>query len=143
MSTFQTKYPAVFEKLKEILEALDEVSKVYIGPFRLSVNLPCVLITPTGSPARQLLHASDSESIENSVNFNLDVIIRETEPENWLTDIDEVLLAVREAVMADRTLGGTVTDVMVSLYSPGEFTFESKLYYGGRIGFAALLLTST
>ena len=76
--------------------------------------------------------------LENRVSFTVIIVVRETEPENWFTDVVSVMGDVVDAILADRTLNDSVKDVTPTLFTPGEITFRSHLYYGGAIRFAAL-----
>ena len=77
--------------------------------------------------------------LENEISFDVVVVIRETEPENWFDEVISILGDVTDAILNDRTLNGTVKDVIPTFFSPGEITFKQKLYYGGVVRFLAKL----
>ena len=49
---------------------------------------------------------------------------------------------VVDAILADRTLGGKVADIIPSSFAPGEIKFENKLFYGGEIRFEGIVYHS-
>lgn len=75
------------------------------------------------------------ETLDNKVNMSIVLLIRETEPSNWFTDIVSVMGDVVDVILADRTLNGTVTDVIPTFFAPGEIRTQGKLYYGGEVRF--------
>jgi len=103
--------------------------------FKLT-NLPLAIINPSASSFTQ---AEIGDTLTNTLNFEVLVLIRETEPENWFTDIISPMSDVVDAVLADRTLNGKVKDCMPTSFEPGEIKMFNRLYYGGLIRFKALL----
>jgi len=78
--------------------------------------------------------------LECKITFSVVLMIRETEPTNWFTDIVSLMGDVVDKILSDRTLSNTVKDVLPTFFSPGEIRTGNKLYFGGVIRFSALLL---
>lgn len=98
--------------------------------------MPLALINPLPSPGARAAQSV----IEFTINFGVVIIIRETEPANWFTDIIPVLANVVDAILADRSLGGAVLDIWPTSFGPGEIKFKNRLFYGGGVHFSAKLL---
>ena len=79
------------------------------------------------------------ETLLCKINFSVILVIRETEPLDWFTEILTVLADAFDAIVADRTLNGAVKDTTPTLFSPGEIKMANKLYYGGVVRFQSLL----
>ena len=134
--TYYETYKAVFDRVKTVLEGVTSIKQVVVGgQFKLT-NLPVAIVNPTETNIRQ---AVLGEMLENEISFDVVVVIRETEPSDWFNEIISVLGDVTDAILADRTLNGTVKDVIPTFFSPGEITFKQKLYYGGVVRFLAKL----
>ena len=137
--TYYETYKAVFDRVKTVLEGVTSIKQVVVGgQFKLT-NLPVAIVNPTETNIRQ---AVLGEMLENEISFDVVVVIRETEPSDWFNEIISVLGDVTDAILADRTLNGTVKDVIPTFFSPGEITFKQKLYYGGVVRFTAKLFYS-
>lgn len=134
--TYYETYKAVFDQVKTVLGQVTSIKQVVVGgQFKLT-NLPVAIVNPTETNIRQ---AVLGEMLENEISFDVVVVIRETEPSDWFNEIISVLGDVTDAILADRTLNGTVKDVIPTFFSPGEITFKQKLYYGGVVRFIAKL----
>jgi len=126
----------VFSQVKTTLEDVSSLKQVVLGEQFKLTNLPLAIINPSGSSFAQ---AEIGDMLTNTLTFEVLVLIRETEPENWFTDIVQPMSAVVDAVLADRTLNGKVKDCMPTSFEPGEIKMFNRLYYGGLIRFKALL----
>ena len=134
--TYYETYKAVFDRVKTVLEGVASIKQVVVGgQFKLT-NLPVAIVNPTETNIGQ---AVLGEMLENEISFDVVVVIRETEPENWFDEVISILGDVTDAILNDRTLNGTVKDVIPTFFSPGEITFKQKLYYGGVVRFLAKL----
>jgi len=126
----------VFSQVKTTLESVDSLKQVVLGEqFRLS-NLPLAIINPTSSTFKQ---GEIGDTLENTLEFDVLVLIRETEPENWFSDIVQPMSAVVDAVLSDRTLNGKVEDCTPVSFEPSQIKMANRMYYGGVIRFKALL----
>jgi hypothetical protein len=135
MGYYQT-FNNVFQQVKSTLEDISSLKQVVLGEqFRLA-NLPLAIINPASSVFSQ---GEIGDMLENTLEFEVLVLIRETEPENWFTNIISPMCDVVDAVLADRTLNGTAKDCMPTSFEPGEIRMANRLYYGGLIRFKALL----
>jgi hypothetical protein len=129
-------YNAVFTAVQTILSSVSSIKNVVLGEqFRVG-SLPMAIINPLQTDITQ---GAFGALLSNKINFSVIVMIRETEPSNWFTDILSPMGDVVDAILADRTLAGSVKDVIPTLVSPGEIRTQGKLYYGGVIKFQALL----
>lgn len=133
---FYTTFQAIFDRVKADLEAKTNIKAVSLGEqFRLT-SLPLAIINPEETLIEQEVMG---EALLCKINFSVVLIIRETEPTDWFTEILTVLADAFDAIVADRTLNGTVKDTTPTLFSPGEIKMLSKLYYGGVVRFQTQL----
>lgn len=136
MTKYYDSYDAVFEAVKTDLEAVSSLKNVVLGEqFRIT-SLPMAVVNPEHTDIKQ---GTFGALLENRINFAVILMIRETEPSNWFTDILAPMGDVMDKVLSDRSLGGTVKDTTPTLFSPGEIRTQGKLYYGGVLRFQALL----
>ena len=135
MGYYQT-FNAFFSQVKSTLQGLSGLEKVVLGEqFRLT-ELPMAVINPTNSIFAQ---AEIGDMLENTLEFDVLVVIRETEPSNWFTEIVEPMAEIVDAVLADRTVGGNAKDCVPVSFEPAEIRLANRMYYGGVIRFKALL----
>ena len=79
------------------------------------------------------------------IHFSVILVIREYAPQDWFTDIIPVMADVIDAILTDRTLGGTAMDCWPIGFFPGEINYrdpnnpkkEDKTLFGGGISFIA------
>jgi hypothetical protein len=83
--------------------------------------------------------AAFGSMLDNIIRVSVVILIRETEPANWFTDIVPVMGDVVDKILADRTLGNAVRDAIPTMFTPGEIRISGKLYYGGCVRFRALM----
>jgi hypothetical protein len=129
-------YKAIFDRVQADITAKTSIKAVSLGEqFRLT-SLPLAIINPEETLIEQ---ETMGEALLCKINFSVVLVIRETEPADWFTEILTVLADAFDAIVADRTLNGTVKDTTPTLFSPGEIKMQSKLYYGGVVRFVAQL----
>ena len=163
---FLTKYQAVFSAVKTMLtyvpavpyspavpahDGIPEVPEVLAVPasgvaslktvvlgeqFTLG-DLPKAIINAEGSPIDQ---ANLGSVLSVKVNFSVVCVIRDYAPKDWFIDVIPVMADVVDAVLADRSLRGSVMDVTPTGFYPGEIKFDDRLYFGGVVRFSAELL---
>jgi hypothetical protein len=136
MNNYYDAYKAVFDRVKTDLQAVSSLKNVVLGEQFRVMDVPMAVINPEETPIKQGAFGS---LLENKINFVVIVMIRETEPANWFTDVLAPMGDVMDAVLADRSLGGTVKDTTPTLFSPGEIKTQGKLWYGGVLRFQCLL----
>jgi hypothetical protein len=164
--SFLTKYQAVFVAVKTMLtyvpavpyspavpahDGIPEVPEVLAVPasgvaslktvvlgeqFTLG-DLPKAIINAEGSPIDQ---ANLGSVLSVKVNFSVVCVIRDYAPKDWFIDVIPVMADVVDAVLADRSLRGSVMDVTPTGFYPGEIKFDDRLYFGGVVRFSAELL---
>ena len=134
---YYATFKAVFDRVKVDLEAKNSIKQVVLGEQFKLANLPLAIINPTTTTITKVILGA---TLENVIGFDVLIIIREMMPTNWFTDIVSVMADVVDALLADRTLNGTVKDVSPSSFEPGEIKMMQKLYYGGVVRFEAMLL---
>ena len=83
--------------------------------------------------------ATFGSMLDNKISLSIVLMIRETEPSNWFTDIVSIMGDVIDKVLTDRTLNATVKDVIPTFFSPGEIRTGNKLYFGGVVRLRALM----
>ena len=80
--------------------------------------------------------------LEVKVRGSVVLVLREYEPKDWFADVITVMGAVADAILADRSLGGSCFDCSLTGFSPGEIKFnqvKDKLFYGGVVRFEAVV----
>jgi len=133
---YYESYKAVFDQVASAIETVSGINQVVIGErFRIQ-SLPLAIVNPRET---RIVQAEIGDLLQNMIEFDVFLIVRETEPDDWFTDVLDPLGDVLDAILADRTLNGTVKDVIPTLFSPGEITFQNRLYYGGLARFSALM----
>ena len=137
MTKYYDAYKPVFDRVKTDLEALSTtIKKVVLGEQFRVTELPMAIISPDPTDIGQAVFGT---TLDNKVNMSVVLLIRETEPTNWFTDIVSVMGDVVDAILADRTLNGKATDIFPTLFAPGEVRTSGKLYYGGLVKFRATM----
>jgi hypothetical protein len=162
-NSFYDVYKAVFTAVKNVLEfvpavpavpgvpAHDDVPEVlevpgmsargvaatvFVGEnFALTPGAPVILIDAQPSSVKPLDMDSD---LEVTVRMDLLVLVRESVPASWFDDIVTVMGKVADAILADRTLSGSVKDVYPTTFSPGVISYRNKTFYGGSVGLTAV-----
>ena len=136
---FYSSYKDVFDAVKAAIETKSSIKSVLLGEQFTYGQLPKAVINALPSPISQ---KTLGELLEVKVNFSVILVINEYAPKDWFQDIITIMADVVDAVLAERTLGGKVADVIPTNFSPGEIKFENKLFFGGEIRFEALLYHS-
>ncbi len=136
MTRYYDSYKAVFDAVKTDLGTVSSLKNVVLGEHFRMTDLPMAVVNPEHTDIKQGAFGS---LLENRINFAVILMIRETEPANWFTDILAPMGDVMDKILTDRSLGGTVKDTTPTLFSPGEIKTGGKLYYGGVLRFQALL----
>ncbi len=136
MDGFNDAYQAVFNQVKAVLATNQQFQAINVGEAVRITNLPLAIVNPEPSPAKSVAQ----NLIEVDINFSVVCVIRETEPANWFADIIPILSAAVDAVLADRSLAGTVKNTNLTGFAPSVIKFNNRLYYGGVVRFQALLL---
>ena len=133
---YYSSFKAVFDAVKTAVETKDSVKTVVLGEQFSVGNLPKAVINAEPSPIGQ---ATMGELTETKVRGSIILIILEYEPKDWFTDIISVMGDCVDAILEDRTLGGSVFDCIPTSFSPGEIKFKEKIYYGGIVRWEATL----
>jgi len=136
MAKYYDSYKAVFDQVKTALQAVTTIKTVVLGEqFRVQ-DLPMAIISPDPTDIDQ---AACGSILDNNIRISVVILIRETEPTNWFTDIVSVMGDVLDKILTDRTLSNVVRDTIPTMFSPGEIRTGGKLYYGGVVRFRALM----
>lgn len=130
-------YNAVFNAAKTVLQSVSSIKNVVVGEHFRVQDIPMAIVNPLHTDITQ---GALGTMLQNKINFSVIVLIRETEPTNWFTDIIAPMGDVMDKILSDRSLGATVKDVSPTCFSPGEIKTQGKLYYGGVLSFQALVL---
>jgi hypothetical protein len=136
MTKYYDSYKAVFDQVKTALQAVSTIKTVVLGEEFKVQDLPMAIISPDPTDIEQ---AAFGSMLDNNIRISIVILIRETEPTNWFTDIVSVMGDVLDKILTDRTLGSTVRDAIPTMFSPGEIRTGGKLYYGGVVRFRALM----
>ena len=157
-NSFYTAYQAVFSAVKGVLDYVPAVpgvpgvpahdgepeipeipglpasgvtKTVFVGEnFALTPDTPVILIDASSSPIAPLEMGS---LLEVTVRMNLLVLVRESAPADWFDGIIDVMGDVVDAILADRTLSGSVKDIYPTNFSPGSISYRGKTFYGGQV----------
>jgi hypothetical protein len=132
---FYTRYKAVFAAVASKLTAASLTPKLVGENFALAPDAPVILIDAQPAFVKPLDMDSD---LEVTVRMDLLVLVRETVPASWFDDIITVMGKVADAILADRTLNGSVRDVYPTTFSPGVINYRNKTFYGGSVGLTAV-----
>ena len=136
MTKYYDAYKAVFDRVKANLETVSSIKAVVLGEqFRLT-ELPLAIVNPEPTEISQ---AAFGGILDNKIGISIVLMIRETEPSNWFTDIITVMGDALDKILSDRTLNNTVRDVIPTVFGPGEIRTQNKLFYGGVLKFQALM----
>lgn len=128
-------YKAVFDRVKADLEAVSSIKSVVLGEQFRVTDLPLAIINPEPTEISQ---ATFGSMLDNKIGISIVLMIRETVPSNWFTDIISVMGDAMDKILSDRTLNNTVRDVIPTVFGPGEIRTQNKLFYGGVLKFQAL-----
>ena len=136
MTKYYDAYKTVFDRVKANLETVSSIKAVVLGEqFRLT-ELPLAIVNPEPTEISQ---AAFGGILDNKIGISIVLMIRETEPSNWFTDILSVMGDALDKILSDRTLNNTVRDIMPTVFGPGEIRTQNKLFYGGVLKFQALM----
>jgi hypothetical protein len=131
--------PEVPEVLAVPASGIASLKTVILGEAFTLGDLPKAIINAEGSPIDQ---ATFGSTLNVKVNFSVICVIRDYAPKDWFVDIIPVMADVVDALLADRSLKGTVMDVTPTGFYPGEIHFDDKILFGGVCRFQAELLYS-
>jgi hypothetical protein len=129
--------PEVPEVLAVPASGVASLKTVVLGEQFTLGELPKAIINAEGSPIDQ---ANLGTSLSVKVNFSVVCVIRDYAPKDWFIDVIPVMADVVDAILADRSLRGSVLDVTPTGFYPGEINFDDKLFFGGVCRFSAELL---
>ena len=136
MTKYYDAYKAVFDRVKANLETVSSIKAVVLGEqFRLT-ELPLAIVNPEPTEISQ---AAFGGILDNKIGISIVLMIRETEPSDWFTDIITVMGDALDKILSDPTLNNTVRDIMPTVFGPGEIRTQNKLFYGGVLKFQALM----
>ena len=136
MTKYYDAYKTVFDRVKVDLETVSSIKAVVLGEqFRLT-ELPLAVVNPEPTEISQ---AAFGGILDNKIGISIVLMIRETEPSDWFTDIITVMGDALDKILSDRTLNNTVRDVIPTVFGPGEIRAQNKLFYGGVLKFQALM----
>jgi hypothetical protein len=138
MVGFNSIYQNVFAAVVTALGTKTSIKSIILGEAFSLGDLPKVIINAEGSPIDQ---ATLGSTLNVKVNFSVICVIRDYMPKDWFIDIIPVMADVVDAILADRSLRGTVMDVTPTGFYPGEIKFgDDKVLFGGVCRFSAELL---
>jgi hypothetical protein len=164
--TFYSSYKAVFDAVKAVLfyvpavpevpavpahdgipevpavpevsaHGVESIKTVIVGEQFSYGLLPKAIINAEPAP---IAPAEMGGMLDVSVFFSVVLVIQEYEPKDWFADVIAPMGDVVDAVLADRTLGRVVRDVVPVGFAPGEIKFaDNKVLFGGIVRFKAVL----
>ncbi len=98
--------------------------------------LPKAIISAEPSPVKQALQG---DMIEAKVRGSIVLVISSLVPKDWFVEIIAVMGDVVDALLSDRSLGGSAFDCIPTGFIPGEIKFKEASYYGGEVRFEAVV----
>lgn len=101
-------------------------------------RLPCAIIQPGHAVVSRTAALASVNEFAVQVRGEVVVLIRESEPSDWFTQIIVPLGKVADKLFGDSTLNGAAVDAFPAGFAPGEVRVTNKLYYGGTVPFEAL-----
>ncbi len=164
--TFYSSYKAVFDAIKTTLvyvpavpyspavpghddvpevpevpavpaHGVSSIKTVVVGEQFSYGLLPKAIINAEPAP---IAPAEMGGMLDVSVFFSVVLVVQEYEPKDWFVDVIAPMGDVVDALLADRTLGRVVKDVVPVGFAPGEIKFaDNKVLYGGIVRFKAVL----
>jgi hypothetical protein len=137
LTGFLALYKAVFDAVKVAVQTKTSIKTVILGEQFTLGDLPKAIINAEEAPIQQ---AAQGALLSVKVNFSVILVIRDYTPQDWFTDIIPVMADVVDAILADRTLGGTAMDCIPTGFYPGEIKFNDKILFGGQVSFVADVL---
>ena len=127
--------PEVPEVLAVPASGVASLKTVVLGEQFTLGDLPKAIINAEGSP---IASAAMDDMLSVKVNFSVVCVIRDYAPKDWFVDIIPVMSDVVDAILADRSLKGTVMNVTPTAFYPGEIKFgDDKVLFGGVVRFSA------
>ena len=133
---FYDSYKAVFDAVKSAIETKSSIKTVILGEQFSFGQLPKAVINAEPAPIKQTIQG---ELIEAKVRGSIVLVVSALEPEDWFADIIAVMGDVVDALLSDRTLGGSAFDCIPVGFIPGEIKFKETSYYGGEVRFEAVV----
>jgi len=134
--SFYASYKTVFDAVKAAIETKESIKTVILGERFTVGDLPKAILNAELAPIGQ---ASMGDFLEARVRGSIILVILEYEPKDWFTDIIAVMGDVVDALLADRSLGGTCFDSTPTGFAPGEIKFKEKVFFGGVVRWEAIL----
>ena len=133
---FYDSYKSVFDAVKAAIQTKSSIKTVVLGEQFTMGLLPKAIISAEPSPVKQTVQG---EMVEAKVRGSIVLVISSLEPKDWFVEIIAVMGDVVDALLADRTLGGSAFDCIPTGFIPGEVKFKEASYYGGEVRFEALV----
>jgi len=120
-------------------QGVASIKTVLLGEQFTPGALPVAIINAEPSPVGQ---AAMGTLLEVRVRGSVILVLRDYTPADWFADVITVMGDVADAILADRSLGGSCFDCSLTGFSPGEIKFnqvKDKLFYGGVVRFEAVV----
>jgi hypothetical protein len=147
MAKFYESYKAVFDAVKSAIvyvpaqgetpaKGVEAIKAVVLGEQFTYGDLPKAVINAEPAP---IASGEMGKLLDITVCFSVVLVIQEYEPIDWFENVIKVMGDTVDAVLADRTLGGTLRDCYPIAFAPGEIKFQDKRLFGGIIRFRGVL----
>lgn len=140
--TLATLLNGIEARLDSICSPYGTVSKG-LGRYKASA-LPLIMVSATRvdfEAAHTVI--SSPQAFYADVLIDVAVIIRDSEPQDWHTDILATMGQVFDSICDDHTLQGYVLDLLPLVFEVGRISITGtegatqKIYYGGMMQFKA------
>ena len=138
MGTWETFYDGVFDAIETLVGAVTGINQVVNGKKFVLKKTPCVVVNPGEFDMDSEMGGGRNVKFTVVARWELIVVIRETEPDDWFDEVVSKMGAVLDAFVADPEVGSTLIDSTPMKFSPGSVELGGKVYYGGTIRFEGL-----
>lgn len=119
-------------------------ASVGVGRYRVG-NFPIILVSPGRTDkGLEAMSGRLSEHDLLTINFDIIVLVKDTEPADWATEVITTMGSIFDAIENNPTLGATVEDCYGVFLEPARLSITGlegpaqKIYYGGMMSFKAL-----
>ena len=132
-------YKAIFDAVAAALGGVGAIAQVIYNERFQEPTLPCAVINPGKNRLDLDSTAASFDEYGGTIQGNITVLVLDEEPGDWFADVIAVLSDVVDALLADRSIGDTVLDILSTDFTPGEVHIINRVYYGGTVDFAVLV----
>jgi hypothetical protein len=128
-------YEGILNAFKTEVEKDASIQQVVYTQRMTKLPLPTAIIEPREA---KITVQEIGTPLWWSIPIDVILIVWEEEPENWMSSIVYPLGDIVDNIIDDRTLGGSVLEIVPTYFSPATIEYGKRWYWGGRVTFEAL-----